>query len=528
MKEKQLLRAMALMLLSVLMTHCTTMRTPVDKPVTNAMTPADNTTSALYIQSELDKQPAGISGFRLLTLSTNALLSRITLADHAAKSIDLQYYIFKNDATGRLVAQHLLTAADRGVRVRLLLDDLNLKDQRAMLDALDSHANVAVRLFNPFNTREPSMPSKVVQWILDGSRLNRRMHNKSFIVDNKIAVIGGRNIGDDYFDASADTNFRDLDLVAIGPVVADASRTFDDYWNSDAAFPVTARQSSRNKPEDLAQLRLSLAKDARRFVNSDYVAAAFDELPDGATADRRGQWFWGEALLAADTPEKAQNNNLPDSMRVVPTLEKMINASQRTLVLMSPYFIPSKENIKHLAALTQRGVSVSVLTNSLAATDEPAVYARYATRQQGLLEGGVKLYELRPASGANPQQAPISHGQSSGVSLHAKAFVIDGRVTYIGSMNLDSRSELLNTEMGLIVDNLALAKAVTAFFDDAVLPSNAYQLKLSDQSKPGGGHIIWSSTKNGIETHVDDEPDTTAPQRLKMRLLKLLPIDGLL
>lgn len=522
MNRKSLFRSTTLLLFTLLGAGCATMRPHAEKPVTQALSPATDTPSAQYIQSELDQQPTGVSGFRLLSLSTNALLSRITLADHAQKSIDLQYYIFKNDATGRLVALHLLLAADRGVRVRLLLDDLNLDDQRTMLDAFDSHPNIEVRLFNPFKTREPSIPSKVVQLVLEGSRLNRRMHNKSFIVDNKIAVIGGRNIGDDYFDASVNTNFRDLDLVAIGPVVADASRTFDEYWNSDAAFPVSAYQSSRDKHEDLSQVRLSLGKDARKFVDSDYVAAAFNELPNGATADRRGWWFWGAATLVADAPEKVQGADAADSLRVVPTLETLISAAQQDLLLMSPYFIPSDRNVERLADLVKRGVSVSVLTNSLAATDEPAVYAKYAPHRQPLLAGGVKLFELRPAPGSGVAKG--QHGESSGVSLHAKAFVVDGRFTYIGSMNLDPRSKLLNTEMGLIVDNEPLAKAVTAFFTTAVLPANAYQLSLSPKTK----HIVWSTTLNGVEKQLDDEPETSAAQRLKMSLMRLLPIDGLL
>jgi len=526
MERKNLLHV-SILLFAALTSGCASMRTHADKPVSTALSPATDTPSARYIQSELVKHPSDISGFRLLSLSNNALLSRITLADHAEKSIDLQYYIFKNDATGRLVAQHLLIAADRGVRVRLLLDDLNLDDQRSMLDAFDSHPNIEVRLFNPFNTREPSIPSKVVQLVLEGSRLNRRMHNKSFIVDNKIAVIGGRNIGDDYFDASVDTNFRDLDLVAIGPVVLDASRSFDDYWNSDAAFPVSAYPGSHDKPKDLAQIRLELAKDARKFAESDYAEAAFNDLPDGATADRRGWWFWGKAVLVADAPQKVEGEKPSESLVLVPTLDSMISASKSDLLLMSPYFIPSDSNVEHLAALAKRGVSVNILTNSLAATDELAVYAKYAQHRIPLVEGGVKLFELRPAPGTGAPQGRHP-GQSSGVSLHAKAFVIDQRFTYVGSMNLDPRSKLLNTEIGIVVDSEGLAKAVKAFFDTAILPANSYRLLLGKETSPGKARLLWSTTDKGVERQLDEEPDTTAGKRLKMRLLKLLPVDGLL
>jgi putative cardiolipin synthase len=224
---------------AVFASACSSLRTDFVKEPSAAMPPANDTPSARYVQGEV-KQHSELSGFRLLTRSNNALMSRIALIDHAAHSIDLQYYIFRNDDTGRLVAQRLLAAADRGVRVRMLLDDIGLDDKDHVFDALDAHKNIEVRLFNPFNTRNPSLPSKVAQFVVDGQRLNRRMHNKSFIIDNVVAIVGGRNIGDAYFDASIETNFRDLDVICIGKVVGEASQAFDNYWNSDAAYPVMA------------------------------------------------------------------------------------------------------------------------------------------------------------------------------------------------------------------------------------------------------------------------------------------------
>ncbi len=245
-------RAFLTVLLVTAVAACSSLRSDFVKNPSVALPAAIDTPSARYIQSELSSHQ-DLSGFRLLANSTNALMSRIALIDHATHCIDLQYYIFQNDMTGRLVAQRLLAAADRGVRVRMLLDDIDLDHEDHLLDALDAHANIEVRLFNPFRTRDPSMPSKIMQFVLEGRRLNRRMHNKSFIVDNSAAILGGRNIGDSYFDAGKDTSFRDLDVVAIGPVVAEASRAFDDYWNSDAAYPVDcipqfARYPGRPRP----------------------------------------------------------------------------------------------------------------------------------------------------------------------------------------------------------------------------------------------------------------------------------------
>jgi putative cardiolipin synthase len=285
---------------------CGSLRTDYVKPPSHALPPAKDTPSTRYIAAELGRHGEQ-SGFRLLTLANNALMSRVALADHAKHSIDLQYYIFKNDATGRLLAKSLLAAADRGVRVRMLLDDVNVADAGQMLDALDAHENIEVRVFNPFLTRNPSMPSKLGQFLLEGRRLNRRMHNKSFISDSTVAIVGGRNIGDDYFDAARDTNFRDLDVIAIGPVVKETSQIFDEYWKCDAAFPVTAFQNPRDTQADLAQLRPALAKEAREFAESDYAQATLEELPDGATADRRGEWFWGAAWWWRMNPRRSRS-----------------------------------------------------------------------------------------------------------------------------------------------------------------------------------------------------------------------------
>ncbi|MGA9333568.1 MAG: phospholipase D family protein, partial [Rudaea sp.] len=447
------------------MTACSSLRTDFVKQPSTALAPVTDTPSARYIAAELGLHGQQ-SGFRLLTSSTNALMSRVALVDHAQRSIDLQYYIFKNDATGRLLAQRLLAAADRGVRVRMLLDDIDLTNEDRMLDALDAHANIQVRLFNPFRTRNPSTLSKIGQFLREGRRLNRRMHNKSFIADNTVAIIGGRNIGDDYFDADNGTNFRDLDLVAIGPVVEQASRIFDDYWNSDAAYPVTAFRNSRDTQGDLIRLRAVLARGARTFAQSDYAQASLQDFPDGATADRRGDWFWGVATVVADQPQKVDGGDDAPALRIGPKLKAMVESAHSEVLLVSPYVVPGESGTRFLTGLAQRGVSTKLLTNSLAATDEPAVHSGYARYRRQLLEGGVQLYELRPAPGA--AQPATARGASSGVSLHAKAIVVDREHVFVGSLNMDQRSRLLNTEMGVIIDYEPLELAVKQFLDSAM------------------------------------------------------------
>ncbi len=504
---------------------CSSLRTHPIKHPSTALPPATNTPSARYIKSELDSHHDQ-SGFRLMTRSTNALLSRVSLADHAKHSIDLQYYIFNNDATGRLVAQRLLLAADRGVRIRMLIDDINVQGGIDMLDALNAHPNIQVRLFNPFNTRDPSFVAKAAQFLMDAHRLNRRMHNKSFIVDNNVAIVGGRNIGNAYFDARNDTNFRDLDLIAIGPVVKEASHAFDEYWNCDAAYPVTAYRGKHASHYDLAQLRVDLTREARKFAQSDYAQATLDELPYGPSADRPGAWFWGPAMLVADQPAKIETAKDDPELRIGPQIKAMTDQARQSVLLISPYFVPGDKDTRYLGSLAARGVTVEVLTNSLASTDEPAVHAGYSRYRRALLEGGVQLYELRPAAGA--PQAATSGGKSSGVSLHAKAIVVDRQWVFIGSMNMDERSKLLNTEMGIIVDSPPLAKAVTRFFDTAAAPTNAYHVVLVGKDRPHAGQLQWQTMQDGKQKLYYHDPDTSVQRRLEVKLLKLLPIEGLL
>lgn len=513
--------------MAIAIAGCSSLRPDFVKQPSVALPPASDTPSARYIASEVTSH-AGLSGFRLLTRSTNALMSRVALADHAEHGIDLQYYIFNNDATGRLLAQRLLAAADRGARVRILLDDISLTDEQGMLDALDAHPNIQVRLFNPFRTRNPSVLSKIGQFLLEGRRLNRRMHNKSFIVDNDAAIVGGRNIGDGYFDAGSDTNYRDLDLLAIGPVVQAASRVFDEYWNSAAAYPVTAFRDARGTPADLARLRIALARDARAFAQSDYAQATLEEFPNGPSGDRSGEWFWAPASLIADEPGKIDTNGEDPSMRIGPTLKILLDSAARQVLLITPYFVPGDSGTRYLAGLVRRGVDVQVLTNSLAGTDEPAAFSGYEHSRRRLLEGGVQLYELRPSPGA--AQPATAGGTSSGISLHAKAMIVDDAHVFIGSLNMDPRSKLLNTEMGIIVDSAPLARAVKQFFDAATTAQNAYHVVLQkSRGAPSGvAQMTWTWSEKGVMENAHADPAVTGMRRLEVSILRLLPIDGLL
>lgn len=529
------LTRLAPVLLAALLSACATqgMREHYDKPASTAIAPAAGSPVAKSVQKVAEIRGAvnNESGFRVLTLSTNGLLSRLVLVDKAQSSVDLQYFIFANDDTGKLLAQHLLADADRGVRVRLLVDDINNKATKPMLDALDAHDRIEVRVFNPFNTREPGMLSKAAQMLLEFRRLNRRMHNKSFIVDNKVAVIGGRNIADDYFDAGNEHNYRDLDLLAVGPVVQEASRVFDTYWADDAAVPANAFKGAKNSQADLANLRTELNRHANSFAQSDYAKAAGEELPNGPTADRGGSWFWGPATLVADQPDKIDGGDDQPGLRMAPALGGIIEAAKQDVSIISPYFVPSDAEDQQFLGLLKRGVKLRLVTNSLASTDEPAVQVGYAAHRRLLLGAGAEIFELKPRAGQ--KQSVTEFGKESAVGLHAKAFVVDSRYVFVGSMNMDNRSKLINTEMGFVVDSPALAKAILDYFNILRQPANAYQVLASGTDKDGdgkgdGSFIHWRTEEGGKEVIYEHEPEASAIRRVEVMMMKLLPIDGLL
>jgi putative cardiolipin synthase len=265
-----------------------------------------------------------------------------------------------------------------------------------------------------------------------------------------------------------------------------------------------------------------LNKDVRAFAQSDYAQAVLDELPDGPTADKRGAWFWGDAELVADQPEKIEATGDVPALRIGPQLKSMLDGAQHEILATTPYFIPGKAGTEHLVSLAQSGLSIKILTNSLASTDEPAAHAGYVHYRKTLVEGGVQLYELKPTSGQS--QSSTSLGTSSGISLHAKTIVVDRRQVFIGSLNMDQRSKLLNTEMGVIVDSPGLAQAVSEFFLTATQPSNAYQVTIDPASK----NLIWTAEDDGKSVSYQSDPGATTKRRTEVTLLRLLPIDSLL
>jgi putative cardiolipin synthase len=456
----------------------------------------------------------GRSGFYLLHNNIEALAARLLLAQRAERSIDLQYYLLHADLTGHVFVEHLLKAADRGVRVRMLLDDITTKGHDPGMAALDSHPRIEIRIFNPFSRGMGRWWSIVT----DLGRVNHRMHNKSMTFDNQATIVGGRNIGDEYFDARTDKNFNDLDILGVGPVVQDVSRAFDAYWNSAAAVPVQALVGPPRQPQDLDRLRTYITAQADEARQTTY-RAAFESSLSELLALQPDILKWEEWTLVVDPPEKAQpgfedRGSEQLNLQLRPTAE----SAQTELVVVSPYFVPRDNTVERFRRLLQRGVRVVIVTNSLSSTDVTPVHAGYSRYRKALLEAGAELWEVR-ADFTQRERQRRGLGYSA-ASLHTKAFAVDRRYLFVGSFNFDPRSVDINTEMGIVVDSPSLAApAVNRLL--AVLPESAYRLRLD-----ADGDIEWVGQENGAEVVYRTEPHTGFWRRFQVDVLRLLPIEG--
>lgn len=468
----------------------------------------------------------GESGFYLLQDGHAALAARLALAQRATRTLDLQYYLFHNDTTGKLVAASLLAAAERGVRVRLLIDDIDTADKELGLATLNAHPNIQVRLFNPFHTRSTNLLVKGWQALRENVRLNRRMHNKVFIADNQLGITGGRNIGDEYFDAHHDLAFVDLDVVAAGAVVDALSRSFDQYWNSIAAVPASAlpvKASDRRLQRATAFLQQFRAQQLDSAYGRALTAA--DPLPELLAGDT--PWLVAHADLIVDPPEKVLKRSKSSSKLLIGQLAGLWVTPGRRALIVSPYFVPGATGMAYFEYWRSRGVQVDVLTNAYAANDVPVVHAGYAKYRVPLLKAGVKLYELKPVADPIGGRLRDLGSGSSRASLHAKAFVFDDEHVFIGSFNFDPRSALLNTEMGLVIRSPELARQVTAIAEDAMRPERSFQPRLV-QEKTGKTFTRrpqWHDVHQGHARTFDVEPEMTLFQRGLLRLLQALPIE---
>ncbi len=466
----------------------------------------------------------GSTGIYPLADGQDALAARVALARAAEKGLDLQYYIWHGDVSGNLLMRELLAAADRGVRVRLLLDDNGTSGLDAELAALDQHAGIEVRLFNPFMIRSP----KALGYVMDLRRLNRRMHNKAFIADSQAAVVGGRNIGDEYFGIGDGALFDDLDVIAVGPVVADAAADFDRYWSSQSTYLAEQILPTVSQAE-LGQLRQQLQESSKSPQFQDYAEAIAQWLRDNQSSSAIPTLEWVPVTMFSDDPAKGLGAAKTGGL-LIERLERAIGKPTRSLALVSAYFVPTDAGASWFSDLARSGVDVSILTNALEATDVAAVHAGYAPHRPGLLDAGVKLWELKSKS---DERAKLGFGVGSGSgarpalsasssSLHAKTFAIDGERVFVGSFNFDPRSVALNTEMGFLIESPTLAGAVHQALGPG-LAQKAYQVSLQPD-----GQLAWEDRRpEGIIVHPHD-PGTGWFQRALVRVMGWLPIESFL
>jgi putative cardiolipin synthase len=492
---------------------CTSLDPRPDLPAQHALA-AGSDTRLDQIVGDAEARHPGQSGFRLVREGPEAFAIRALSARAAGRSIDVQTYIWHTDLTGSYLALTLLEAADRGVRVRLLVDDMDARGSNRGFAALAAHPNIDVRMFNPTASREGTI-AFAFEALGSAKRINRRMHNKSWIVDNRLAVAGGRNLGDEYFGASEDVNFVDLDFAVVGPIVRDASATFDRYWNSPLAYPMELLDPSAVTEPALEELRARAAPLAEQAQRSKYAS----ELREDASVQKLvgGDWpmHWAPRFeFVADDPLKALGRGEgPNGSLVLGTLAPTIRASTTSVTIISPYFVPGPRGTEFLVGVDRAGSTVRVLTNSLAANDVALVYGGYSETREDLLEGGVELWELKPAPGSEVKASLFG---SSGASLHSKALAIDSHTVFVGSYNLDPRSTSLNCEQGILVESAEIAAQLEQTFRSESSGDRAWSVTLQQ------GRLRWS---DGTRTW-DSSPEASGSRRFQAWLARILPIES--
>ncbi|WP_256737510.1 phospholipase D family protein [Pseudomonas sp. dw_358] len=464
-------------------------------------TAPDNSSFGRSIMAQAAAHP-GQSGFRLLPNSPEAFRARAELIRNAQKSLDLQYYIVHDGFSTRALVDELLKAADRGVRVRLLLDDLTSDGLENIIKTLGAHPNIQIRLFNPLHLGRSTGVTRDLGRLFNLAQQHRRMHNKLWVADDSVAIVGGRNLGDEYFNAEPNLNFTDIDLMSFGPVATQLGYSFDQYWNSPVSRPISEFLILQRTARDLARTRRKLERSLAQSRTEH--PELYDRLMSYQTEPHMNQWrneliwAWGQALW--DAPSKILSNGEPDPHLLLTTqlAPQLLNVHQE-LMLISAYFVPRNEGLLYLTGLADEGVSVSLLTNSLEATDVPVVHGGYAPYRRALLEHGVKLYELRSQPGDDPHAAHHFRGGSES-SLHSKAMIFDRQRSFIGSFNFDPRSVLWNTEVGVLVDSPELAGHLRELARQGMSPTLSYQAELKH------GQLVWVTEDNGQLHTLTREP----------------------
>ena len=469
----------------------------------------------VQVSEASQEKPVGQSGFYPLPDGVDAFAARLLLIDRAEVSIDLQYYLIEIDLVGATFIHALLRAADRGVRVRFLLDDIMTTNYDAGMEALDSHPNFEMRVFNPFNR---GAAGRTLGALGSFSRINRRMHNKSLTVDNQITIIGGRNIAEQYFGAAQTKKYGDLDVMGIGPVVNEVSVMFDAYWNHYAALPVQAVAKPIEDPSaELARVRADLDLADDEIVDSIYAKVLEERYYEYLHADE-SIFEWAPYELVYDSPDKSDKSKAKDATSITTPLVKSLQSAESEIIIVSPYFVPRKSGIESLSAIQDSGINVTIITNSLAANNQFAVHAGYGPSRKPLLKNDIKLYEVRPDARIAGSEFVAHSGAKA--TLHTKAYIVDRKSVFIGSFNFDPRSININTEMGVIIHDPKLAEFFAKSLETR-LPTETYEMFLNEKDE-----LRWRAYNDGQEVIFDKEPETTWGDRFKVGFVRILPIRG--
>lgn len=499
---------------------------PPAEPVTEPIMQVTETNSQLaQVVHALQGNRDELTGIYPLNDSHDSFAARVSLIHSAEHTLDLQYYIWHNDTSGKILANALIKAAQRGVKVRLLLDDNNTNGLDELLLRLDRQANIQVRLFNPFVNRK----FRFLGYVTDFDRLNHRMHNKAFIVDQQAAILGGRNIGDEYFGASDGVLFMDLDVLTVGKVVKDIQADFERYWRSEASYAlhqIVKPKASANSTqlEQAAQAATDTSKNERakkkayleKIANSDYATAL---------KQQRLPLIWSHTTLVTDDPAKAIKGSQTPKHDLLEDLSHALGEPKNSFMIVSPYFVPTKTGTNELVHLANSGVNITILTNSLAATDVAIVHSGYSKYRKPLLKAGIHLYEFKPNIHNPLGFKDRGLTGNSGSSLHAKTIAVDNNALFIGSFNMDPRSANVNTENGVVIHNPELTRYVKQTLLNN-LPNYAYQVRLNENEQ-----IEWVD-------HGDDDADTQTIyhrepkagffKRSLTKFLSWFPLDALL
>jgi len=519
--------------LIILLSACAQLPTNFEAPPSYALTDTDNTILGKKAKDVLGDNTKDSSMY-LIDDGVDAFVARVALLVLAEKTIDVQYYIWHSDLIGKLLFTELINAADRGVRVRIMLDDMPVDETtEKILYSLDQHENIEVRLFNPFASRG----FRYSDYMLSPARINRRMHNKSFTVDNQHTIIGGRNIGNEYFSAHEDSNFRDIDVIAIGPIVKDVAKQFDLYWNSEVVYPVTAfeHNAATDKSLDLIRKDLNaftLSKENSKYHLDIQDSDMYKKIKQGSLVkDRSNLVFKGEVLVVYDDPAKGLGKTEDEITFLKNLIKPYVDNVDKSFEMISPYFVPGEEGVKYLSALVKKGVKVRVVTNSLSSTDGLMAQSGYSRRRYDMLEGGIELYELKTDLKTKVSKS-LRRGEKAKSGLHAKTYIFDREQTFIGSFNFDHRSANINSEVGVIYDVPEMSRLISKSVFDESINESAYQVKIAKQNidtddvEIEKGEIYWIEKKDGKEIIHETEPETGFWRRFGQGLFSIMPIES--